>query len=462
MSSFPSLRPYLNNIVKLVVGIAALLASEAPARCQLIPTAGGSVVSTGSSTPLTSSTNISAGTVNASSGLYDVNTVLFLSNTNTAAQTVTAQYLINGTLSGTTFSVTLPANGVTNANQTVALPQQLNLTPGNNTIGLHITNSSGGAGVSITGSSVGVTGYASIGGNNTATGPGSQTLATAFSGGGGIVTPLTVTVPANANAQGLYSLNTSLTLNNLSGATQTVTARYTVDNNPRGSTFTITLPGNGTNVLTLPTQLSGLGTGSHQIGIQLGGAAGTVSVAAGSSLYATSYNASGGVNSATGVTAANQITGFQPIIGGGTLQDVAFVTVPVTPNTPTFWDANGSISIFNNIGTATAIAAQYAINEINVGPIYSLTLPGNGVSTFSLPTGFASLTPGSKLSLELSSVGFATANINIESSTLSLVSHNQNPTAATPEPSSMSLAFMAVVAFGAAAYRRRKQGRLEA
>jgi hypothetical protein len=459
-----SFRLRLSNVAMLVAGIAALLASNTQARCDLIPTANGSVVSTGSSTSLTGSTalNISAGTVNASSGLYDANSVLYLANTNpTTSQTVTAQYTINGTATGHVFTVTLPANGVTTANQTVALPQQLNLTPGNNTVGVRVINSTGGSGVSVTGSSVAVTGYVSNGGNNTATGPGSATLGTAFPGGGGSVTGLTVNVPANANAQGLYSLNTSLTLNNLLGANQTVTAQYTVGGVATGSVFTVTLPGNGTQVLTLPTQLSGLGTGSHQIGITLGGAAGSVSVAAGSSLYATSYNATGGVNSATGVTAANQLIGFQPIIGGGTLQDVALVTVPVTPNTPTFWDANGSISILNNIGTAAAIAAQFAINEVGVGPLYDITLPANGVSTFSLPTQFASLTPGSKLSLQLSSVGFATANINIESSTLSLISHNQNPAASTPEPASMSLAAMAAMAFGAAAYRRRKQGRLE-
>ncbi len=88
-------------------------------------------------------------------------------------------------------------------------------------------------------------------------------------------------------------------------------------------------------------------------------------------------------------------------------------------------------------------------------------MPGNGVSTFSLPTQFASLTPGSTVTLQLSSVGFDTPNINIESSTLSLISHNQNPQVSTPEPASMSLAAMAAMAFGAAAYRRRKQGKVE-
>jgi hypothetical protein len=409
--------------------------------------------------------NISAGTVNASSGLYDTNAVLYLANSNAAAQTITAQYLINGTPSGTIFSVTLPANGVTNANQTVALPQQLILTPGNNKLGLRVTNSTGGAGVSITGSSVAVTGYVNNGGSDTATGPGSTTLSNPVNGGGGGLTGLTVAVPANANAQGFYSLNTALTLTNLNLANQTVMARYTVDGAATGSTFTTTLQGSGSSVVTLPTQLSGLGTGPHTVGISLTGTGGATSiqVAAGSSISATSYAATGAVNSATGITASNQLTGFQPIIGGGTLPDVAFVTVPTTPNTPTFWDANGSINILNNVGTAVAIAAQYAINETGVGPLYTLTLPGNGVSTFSLPTQFASLTPGSNLSLQLSSIGFATANINIESSTLSLVSHNQNPTVvAAPEPASMSLAAMAAMVFGAAAYRRRKQGRLDA
>ena len=135
MSSFPSFRLRLSNFAMLVAGIAALLASNTEARCDLIPTANGSVVASGASTPLPTFTDISAGTVNATSGLYDANSVLYLANTNGAAQTVTAQYVVNGSTAGQPlYTITLPASGVTTATQTVALPRQLNLSPGNNTV----------------------------------------------------------------------------------------------------------------------------------------------------------------------------------------------------------------------------------------------------------------------------------------------------------------------------------------
>ena len=133
------------------------------------------------------------------------------------------------------FTVNVPVmNGVTNpGTQAVVLPRQLNLAAGNNQVSLVLKNSTGGASLSVTGSSVNVTGYTSTAGVPTANGPGSASLAVFQNAGGtGTVPGLIVNVPGNANAQGLYSLNTSLTINNNVPASQTVTATYTVGGVP--------------------------------------------------------------------------------------------------------------------------------------------------------------------------------------------------------------------------------------
>jgi len=440
---------------------AALLFSAAPARSDVV-SATGSSVSSGSSQVLSNNTiTINSATLNASSGLYDLNSVVYFSNTSTTtAQTVTAQYQVNGVLTGSAFTVSVPVmNGVTNpGTQAVVLPRQLNLGAGNNQVSLVLKNSTGGASLSVTGSSVNVTGYTSNGGVPTANGPGSATLAV-FQNAGGIasVPGLIVNVPGNANAQGLYSLNTALTINNNVPASQTVTARYTVGGVPTGTAFSVQLPNSGSTVLSLPTQLSGLGTGANQIGIQLSSTGGvdSIQVAPGSSIYATSYNTNGGINSATGATAANQNLG--PVAGlpvGGT-KDTVSVIVPPTPNTPSFWDVSGSIMLSSSVAGSQSVSAQYVVNGIAQGPLYSLTLPGNGVATFNLPTQFPSLTTGQSVLLRLSTPNNS-GNFNIDSNSLSLISHNLGPVVGTPEPASMSLAAMAIMAFGGAAYRRRK------
>ena len=224
-----------------------------------------------------------------------------------------------------------------------------------------------------------------------------------------------------------------------------------------GASYSVQLPNSGSTVLTLPTQLSGLGTGANQIGIRLSSTGGvdSIQVAPGSSIYATSYNTNGGINSASGAAAANQNLG--PVAGlpvGGT-KDTVSVVVPVTPNTPSFWDVSGSIMLSSSVAGSQSISAQYVVNGIAQGPLYSLTLPGNGVATFNLPTQFSSLTTGQSVLLRLSTPNNS-GNFNIDSNSLSLISHNLGPVVGTPEPASMSLAAMALMAFGGAAYRRRK------
>jgi len=455
MSSFSTYRLRAGTPAAMILtAAAALFVGNAQVRSDLIATANGSVVSTATPQTTSGSTpiNITTAPVTAN-GLYDVNSVLYLSNTNAAAQTVTAQYTVGGSAVGTAFTVVLPGSATASALQTVALPQQMNLAAGSNQVGLRVINTTGTGGVTITGSSVAVTGY-TTNGISTANGPGSANLATAQPAGTGIVTNLTVAVPGNASAQGLYSLNSALTINNNVGASQTVTARYTVDGIASGASFAVTLPGSGTSVLSLPTQLTGLGTAAHTVGIQLtsSGGFGSISVASGSTLYATSYNNTGGSPSVTAATANGQNLGNQNLSLGGTLTAIA-LTVP-TAITPTFWDVNGSIMLSSSQAGNQSLTAQYLVNNVATGPIFSLTLPGNGVATFSLPTQFAALTAGTSVAIQLSTPG--TAIFNIDADTLTLVAHNQNPSVATPEPASLSLALMAAMAFGGAAYRRRK------
>jgi hypothetical protein len=452
----------------ILSAVAALFLSTAPARSDVV-SANGSSVSSGASQVLSNNTiTINAANVDAGSGLYDLNSVVYFSNTSTTtAQTVTAQYQVNGVLVGNAFTVNVPVQatvnnpGVIPGTTTVALPQQLHLVPGGNQVSLVLKNSTGGASLSVTGSSVNVTGYSGNAGG-TANGPGSANLAAPVNAGGaGAVTGLTVNVPGNANAQGLYSLNTALTINNNLGASQTVTARYTVGGVPTGTAFAVQLPSSGSTVLNLPTQLGGLGTGSNEIGIQLTstGGANSISVGTGSSIYATSYNTAGGVDTASGATAQNQLLGARNTILGGFLDTVSIV-VPTTPNTPSFWDLQGSIMLSSTQANSQSISAQYLVNGVANGPTFTLTLPGNGVATFSMPTQFAALTTGQNIVLRLSTPNNS-GNFTIDANSLSLVSHNLGPAVGVPEPASMSLATMAVMAFGAAAYRRRKNAKAQ-
>ena len=463
MSSLPMNRFRTGKSAAMFLSVAAaLLMGNAQVRSDLIATANGSAVSSGTPQTTTGSTpiNINAGAVSAN-GLYDVNSVLYLTNNNAAAQTVTAQYTVGGVATGSAFTVVLPGSGTLSALQTVALPQQMNLSAGSNQVGLRVINTTGGAGgVTITGSSLAVTGY-TTNGISSANGPGSANLATNTSAGGtGPVANLLVSIPGNASAQGLYSLNTSLTINNSLGAPQLVTARYTVDGTATGTSFALNIPGTSTGVLTLPTQISGLGAGAHQIGIELkGNGAGSITVASGSSIYATSYNSTGGSPSVVGATVANQnTTGDHSLLFGGTLTAIS-ATVPVGATSPTFWDVNGSIMFHDVSGSASpmSLIAQYLVNGIAQGPSYTVNFGANGLGAFSMPTQFASLIAGQSVAIQLTAGG--SVDFAIDSDSLSLVAHNQNPSVATPEPASLSLAAMAMMAFGAAGYRRRKNNK---
>jgi len=433
----------------------ALFVGNAPVRSDMV-SANGSVVSTGSPQTTSGNTpiNISAGTVNGN-GLYDVNSVLYLTNNNAATQSVTAQYTVGGSVVGTPFTVSLPGSGTPSALQTVALPQQMNLAAGNNTVGLRVINSTGGAGgVTITGSSLAVTGY-TTNGISSANGPGSANLPTSRDAGGtGSVLGLQLAVPGNANAQGTYSFNSAVTILNKVGANQTVTAQYTVGGIATGPSFSVNLPGSSTSVLALPTQISGLGTSGHPIGLQLSSTsgAGSISVLAGSSIYATSYNSIGGVPSAALAQTNGTNLGPQNLAFGATLD--AITLVAPASNNPSFWDVNGSIMVSSSAVGSQNLTAQYQVNGVLTGPVFSLTLPNNGVSTFSLPTQFTSLLAGSTVGIQLSTTG--SANFNLDADSLTLVGHNRTPSVGTPEPASLSLAAMATMAFGAAAYRRRK------
>ena len=465
----------------VLAGFFALCLGSERANCQPIASANGNqafvttplILTTGSE-----SAAINVASVAGTSGLYDVNGVLTMSNAG-AAQTVTAQYFVNNVATGPLVTTVVPANATST---TIAVPQQLVTTQPNATVSLHLNNTTGTAAVTVgNGSGVTVTGYTS----NlppAASAPGSANLATT------LLTPptnvplpgLTVTVPAVASAQGLYSLNSSLFINATSGATQLITAQYTVDNALKGAAFQVSLPGSGSTMLALPSQLTGLGAGTHTIGIQVSGASGLFSVGAGSSLSATSYNAASGVNSTTAAQVNNAGIGFQSASLNASFIPQAqnppgafFVTVPVNGTPASFYDAN-AVLMFSGTAQQTlpvTISAQYLINGTVAnsftdgtltGPTFTTVLAAgaNSVATLYMPEQFAALTSGKTLAVMLTVNGATDWNIDADS--LTLIAHNNVPNAATPEPASMSLAAMAMMAFGAAAYRKRKAGRVQA
>jgi hypothetical protein len=464
-----------------LAGLVALCISNERASCQPIASAAGNQTFLAAPVTLTGgaeTTNINVNSVNGGSGLYDVNGLVTLSNASaTLAQTITTQYFIGASAVSPAVTTVL-AGGA--ASTTVALPQQIALQPTSAAVSLHVTNSTGTANVTVgIGSGVTVTGYA----NNfpaTASGPGSANLSAPVTPTTPPITNLTVAIPAVPSAQGLYSLNSSLFINNISTASQTIRAQYTVDGATSGSIFQVTLPGSGSTMLSLPTQLSGLGAGAHNISINVSGAAGLYTIGTGSSLSATSYNATGSTNSATATQIANAGLGVQQGTFGGAFvpnggTPAFFVRAPASGSTVGFYDANAVLMLLNPAGTGTAntITAQYVIGGTNgvftdgtpVGPVFTTVLSGaaGSVAELYMPDQIAAnlLPAGTSLAVMLIDTGDPT-KISIEADSLTLIAHNSVPNAATPEPASMSLAAMAMMAFGAAAYRKRKAGRVQA
>jgi len=449
----------------ILAGLMALSIGNGTARCQLIPSANGAQNFLGADTPLPASgfTDISIAGVPSVSNGYDISGVVYLLNGG-GASTVTAQYFINNQAVGQAFNVSLAANGAT----TLGIPQQFNGQPSNTQVRLHITNGSGGSGVTLgAGSGLAVTGYNQNGGTATSPLQGSSTQA---ANSASFTAPQNFVTVANAGgafATGLFSLNGAVTLINNNAAPQTVTGQYIIDGSTTGQpTFSMTLPGGvgtGTTLMALPTVVSLSGGTTHTIGVRISDpSGGGIIVKAGSTLSVTPYNSFGGTASAVAATPnTNFMVGqtFSPGIGGGT-GVLGTVTVPTSSNT-TFWDANASLMLLNTSGAAfpTSLTAQYTINGTGTGTLFNLTLPaGATTGTFYMPEQFATLTAGAALGVQI--LANSSSQFVLEASSLTLVAHQQVPTVAAPEPASMSLAAMAAMAFGAAAYRKRRSAKV--
>ncbi len=466
MSSIPMSRVCNRaSCAMLLAGLVVLFVGNGMARSDLVASANGanSTSTTPQTTVGTTPINITAASVNGSSGIYDLNSVVYLTNSSATAQTVTAQYTVGGTGVGQTFSLQLAAG----ASQSVSIPQQVTAQPGTATVGLRVIDTTGGAGntVTINSSSLAVTGYTVNGGTATVSAPGSSNLpTTTIPSATPPITPVSVANVGGAGSQGLVSVNSALSIINSSGAVQSVSAVYTVDGTATGSAFSLTLPGSGSTLVALPSQLTLTPGTTHTIGIQItdtGGAG--ISIGAGSTISATAYKTSGGAPSATGQKAANQNLGSdQNLTFLGSMTAVQLTIPALSANGATFYDANASIMLSSFNGSAASFSAQYMDGTTPLGPIFTLNLPANGVANFSLPEQFstASLTPGTTLSVLLSAVG-GSAVFNLDADTLTLVAHNNVPGVSTPEPASLSLAAMAAMAFGAAAYKKRKSSKVQ-
>lgn len=458
MSSFPnSLIRCRTSFVMVLAGIVALSFGNGTARSQLINSANGQQFfrSTDLALAANGTTDIAIGAnVVGSSGLYDANGVVYLRGAAAgAASSVTAQYFVGGVAQGPAFNVSLNSGTST----TIAAPQQFTSQAGSVPVILRVTNGATGNGVTVgAGSGLTVTGYTQNGDGPTAVVPGSGNLAAT----GATFTP---TVVVNApNATGLFSLNSAITVINTAagGAQQTISGRYTVDTVATGPTFTMTLPaGTGsTTLMSLPTQLT-LSAGTHTIGFAVTDNSGLgINVKAGSTISATAYNNSGGT-SAVGVTNANQFPNPNNPLSipfGGTAPSGLTVVVPPTTNA-TLFDANASFMILSQ-GAASQITAQFTLNNALIGQVFTLDLGATGTtSTLSMMQQFASLTSGGTLGIQFGANGSAT--LIVEADSLALVAHQQVQTVGVPEPASLSMAAMAALAFGGAAYRKRRNAK---
>jgi len=445
----------------VLAGLVALCIGNGTARCQIIPSAAGAQSFLNADTPLAvnTTTNINIAGVNAASGTYDANGVVYLANGGTAS-TVTAQYFVNNVAQGPAFSLDLAAN----AAKTLAVPQQFLSQSSNVPVRLQISNGATGSTVTLgRGSGITLTGYNTNGDGPSATLPGSANLASNSASFTTTLSPVSITGAGGANSTGLFSLNSAITvINNApAGQTQTVTGRYVVDSVLTGPTFTMTVPqGNGnTTLMALPTQLS-LAPGAHNISLQLTDTSGLgLIVKAGSTISATPYNTSGGTASAVGASVNNTFVNPNPINlsidnpSGNLIQ----LTVPTGSNI-SFWDATASLMLNNLTGNTNVLQAQYTINNVGTGQIFNLTLPASSVATLYMPEQFAALTAGATLGIQVTSS--SSASFNIESGSINLIGHQGVPTVAVPEPASMSLAAMAAMAFGAAAWRKRRSAKV--
>jgi hypothetical protein len=358
------------------------------------------------------------------------------------------------------------------ASQTVSVPQQITGLPATATVGLQVIDKTGSAGntVTVNASSLAVTGYTTNGGGPTVSAPGSANLPTTTGTITGSIIPVSVAGVGGAASQGQIGVNSALAINNSSGAAQTVSVTYTVNGVASGATYSLTLPGNnGSTLVAVPSVLSVAAGSTNTIGIQVtdtGGAG--ITIGAGSTISATAYNNSGGAKSATTATAANQQLGNQNLSFGGMLTPISVNVPTASTNGVGFYDVNASIMLSAGQTTPSTFTAQYMENGVTpLGPVFTITLPGNplggpgAVATFSLPEQFsaAQLTPGTALSVLLTSTG--SSSFNVDADTISLVAHNFVPGVSTPEPASLSLAAMAAMALGAAAYKKRKSSKVQ-
>jgi hypothetical protein len=467
-SSMPSLPSYMvrcrTGSAMVLAGLAALCIGTGTARSQLIPSATGAQSFLSADTPLAvgGTQNISIAGIVANSGSYDANGVVYLTNGGTAS-TVTAQYFVNNLAQGPAFSVALGANGTT----TLAIPQQFTAQFSNVPVRLQISNGATGSTVTLgAGSGMTLTGYSVNGDGPTATLPGSANLAANVAVPPNPANPLTIASVGGTSATGLFSLNSAVTVINTAASSQTITGRYTVDTVAQGPTFQMTLPaGNGsTTVMSLPSQISLAAGSTHTFGIQISDVSGLgMTIKSGSTLSVTPYNTSGGTASAVGIsgTVANQAI-TTAALGNPTPTNLQ-VTVPTTSNN-TLWDAAASLMIFNNDASLRTLQAQYSVNGTGVGTLFNVTLPASGVATLFMPEQFAAaaLTAGTPLGILFTGNNASGINFTLEAGSISLVAHQQVPTVGVPEPASMSLAAMAAMAFGAAAWRKRRSAKVPA
>ncbi len=152
-------------------------------------------------------------------------------------------------------------------------------------------------------------------------------------------------------------------INNSAAAGQTVSVTYTVDGVASGSTYSLSLPGNnGSSLVALPSILNVIAGSTHNIGIQVTDTSGAgITIGAGSTISATAYSTSGGANSASTSTAANQNLTPKPqnLTFDGTISAIGTTVPTASLNGVSFYDVNASIMLSSASTSASTFTAQY-------------------------------------------------------------------------------------------------------